>query len=209
MNLKDKILIFLALILLGFLFSKQFGIRPFEYSPTALVSKAMKILVFSRTNEQLKKELETLQKKKEVFEEAVINKEKSKLAIKEELDTLKIINGKVEVEGPGIIFEINQDLNWQQAIDLLNGLKNAGAEVISFGGKRILINSYFKNAGKKLVLDNFILEKPYQIKAIGDKDLLFKSLTRPGGIFNQLGLKDTSIEKSDLIEIKKREDEKI
>ena len=65
-----------------------------------------------------------------------------------------------------------------QLIDLINTLKNIGADAITINEQRI--NNYSSIA-------QGVFNPPLVIKVIGDSELLYNSLNRSGGIIDQIG----------------------
>lgn len=118
------------------------------------------------------------------YEEAVANgKKASQLLEKELIETEKIL-GKDSVSGEGIIIKMeNGGTNKVKADDLLelvNLLKNAGAEAISINDERIVYDSYISD----IINTNIITVKgtrisaPYTIKAIGNTSYLESAVSQ-------------------------------
>jgi uncharacterized protein YlxW (UPF0749 family) len=70
--------------------------------------------------------------------------------------------------------------------DLVNELRNAGAEAITIAGVRDVPGLVVVGAPDALVLDGAPLDGPVELAAIGAPDKLTGSLTRSGGIIAQL-----------------------
>ena len=86
-----------------------------------------------------------------------------------------IIMGLSEAEGPGVSVSFNYRLDKTQLIDLVNALRNSGAEAIAINGKRVLTET---------AMQGFEGEQDYLIEVIGESEVLHDALTRPGGIFD-------------------------
>lgn len=131
-----------------------------------------------------------------------------------ELEQINMSLGKTDVEGEGIIININEtnseEVEKITADDLLlivNTLKLAGAEAISINDERIINMSdivYIDAAGVIRVNGERILA-PYSIKAIGDSSYLESSLTGNGGVVDDMKKKgqDVSIQKENNVRISK------
>lgn len=131
-----------------------------------------------------------------------------------ELEQINMSLGKTDVEGEGIIININEtnseEVEKITADDLLlivNALKLAGAEAISINDERIINMSdivYIDAAGVIRVNGERILA-PYSIKAIGDSSYLESSLTGNGGVVDDMKKKgqDVSIQKENNVRISK------
>jgi len=71
-------------------------------------------------------------------------------------------------------------------IDVLQELRDAGAEVIQFGTVRMVAGSYFSDAGTTITADGQSLSRPYVILAIGDPQTLASAMNIPGGIVDSM-----------------------
>lgn len=100
-----------------------------------------------------------------------------------ELNRVKVFNGLIEVSGPGIELLIDGPLSALDLQDLVNELRNAGAEAISLNGHRLVVSSVIaaESAGS-LVVDGHPVARPYLFQAIGDPRTLETALLRPGGL---------------------------
>ncbi len=66
-------------------------------------------------------------------------------------------------------------------IEVVNALRNAGAEAISINGQRVINSTAIYCAGNVVVVNGEKISSPIEIKAIGSPELLYGSLTIPGG----------------------------
>ena len=100
-----------------------------------------------------------------------------------ELNRVKVLNGLIEVSGPGIELLIDGPLSALDLQDLVNELRNAGAEAISLNGHRLVVSSVIavESVGS-LVVDGHPVTRPYLFQAIGDPQTLEAALLRPGGL---------------------------
>jgi uncharacterized protein YlxW (UPF0749 family) len=101
------------------------------------------------------------------------------------LDTLRILAGTAPAEGPGIrltIADPGARVTAPMLLDVLQELRDAGAEVVQYGSQRIVAGSYFGAAGAGVQVDGQPLQRPFVILAIGDKATLASAMTIPGGI---------------------------
>jgi uncharacterized protein YlxW (UPF0749 family) len=101
----------------------------------------------------------------------------------DELNRIKTLNGLVEVSGPGIELEIDGALSALDLQDLVNELRNAGAEAISLNGYRLVVSSAPATGNEgQLVVDGQVVTRPFSFQAIGDPKTLESALLRPGGL---------------------------
>jgi len=100
-----------------------------------------------------------------------------------ELNRVKVLNGLVEVSGPGVELLVDGPLNVLDLQDLINELRNAGAEAIALNDHRLVVHSVWgAESGGEIVLDGYLISRPYHLQAIGDPDTLETALLRPGGL---------------------------
>jgi uncharacterized protein YlxW (UPF0749 family) len=107
-------------------------------------------------------------------------------SMSEELAQLQVLNGLAEARGPGVRVTLDADLETYWLHDLLNELRNAGAQGISLNGRRVLAGSAVSGAARQISLDGQPVARPYVIEAVGDQETLATALGRPGGPLLQL-----------------------
>jgi uncharacterized protein YlxW (UPF0749 family) len=100
----------------------------------------------------------------------------------EELRRLRIANGLVETRGPGIEVRIEDPLSPLEMQDLLNELRNVGAEAIALNGQRLVASSVIASNGEMLMVDGELLVPPYVFQAIGSPQDMQTAIVRQGGL---------------------------
>ncbi|MEI3395376.1 MAG: DUF881 domain-containing protein [Clostridia bacterium] len=109
------------------------------------------------------------------------------------------ILGLSEVKGPGITITVaDSETDFSNAIDsspylvhdkdilnIINELKNAGAEAISINDHRVVTSTYIICGGNIINVNGEKIGSPFVIKAIGLPETL-ANLSRPGGTLNDL-----------------------
>ena len=106
-----------------------------------------------------------------------------------QLESLRILAGTAPAQGPGIritITDPDQKVSTAQMVDLLQELRDAGAEVVQFGANRVVASSWIGSTGGQLQVDGQPLTRPFVVLAIGDKATLASALNIPGGIVETL-----------------------
>jgi len=130
---------------------------------------------YYNVNAKLKKYNSGDEKKYEVSEE-----------IKKEVSYNNLILGKSDVEGVGVKITLDDADNYLNSsqlihdadiVQVINDLRNAGAEAISVNGTRIIYNNYGLCAGSNIDLNGIKIVTPFYISAIGNQDVLFNYLT--------------------------------
>lgn len=100
-----------------------------------------------------------------------------------ELNRMKIINGLVEVSGPGVEVRIDGDIAALDLQDLINELRNAGAEAMAINEQRIVVSSVVASDGQGgLIVNGALIEQPFTLQAIGDSKTMQTALLRAGGL---------------------------
>lgn len=112
----------------------------------------------------------------------------------EELAHMRVVNGHVQVAGPGVEVYITGLVSAVELQDLLNEVRNAGAEAISLNGIRIVASSALTEDERSVILDGQRLVPPYVFQAIGDPATMETALNRPGGQLSFLRLSYPGLE---------------
>ena len=160
---------------------------------------------------------ESSQKMEEYKTKRESNQETTEI-LDEELEQINTLLGKTDVQGEGIEITVRENKSTEDIYQIdadnllliVNGLKLAGAEAISINDERIINmsdivninNSFIKVNGQRVLA-------PYVIKAIGDQSYMESSITGRGGIIDELKKigHDISIEKVSRTKINKYNDE--
>lgn len=127
-----------------------------------------------------------------------------KIDIDKEIEQNEKLMGITDVKGEGIIINIldGKDLIHQEdLIILVDELKNAGSQAISINGQRVINSTYIYCDGGVILIDGKKIGNPFEIKAIGNKEIIYGSLTRNKGYIETL--------KNDGIEIKVEKQDEI
>ncbi|PKM80498.1 MAG: hypothetical protein CVU89_13175 [Firmicutes bacterium HGW-Firmicutes-14] len=113
-------------------------------------------------------------------------------ALTRERQKLNTAIGATPVEGPGLVITVPENeesyFGYQDVVDIVNELWNAGAEAVSVNGFRVTNNtSLLPNEDySAMVLNGIQLSAPYVIKAIGEPAALEKGISIPSGIIDKL-----------------------
>jgi uncharacterized protein YlxW (UPF0749 family) len=99
----------------------------------------------------------------------------------EELDRMRIVNGRVEVTGAGVEVQIGAGVSVMELQDVLNEVRNAGAEAVCLNGVRLVTNSAVSAQGTRVAVDGKAISPPFVFQAIGDPGTMATALNRHGG----------------------------
>jgi len=105
---------------------------------------------------------------------------------REELRRIQAFSGESAVQGQGIIVNVTGSLDAIAVNDLVNELRNAGAEALALDDVRITAKSVVTQGATALEMDGTTIGRTFTVRAIGDPDGLIAALKRPGGIVTQL-----------------------
>ena len=166
------------------------------------------------------KALSDLEKSEEQLEKARLESTKNDetaISKEEEIKLDNILLGRTDVTGNGIVITLKDNntvkknniapydnielylVHAGDLVEVVNALRNAGAEAISINGQRIINSTSIYCAGNVVVVNGEKISSPVEIKAIGSPELLYGSITIPGGYLELM--EETGV----IIEVKKSE----
>jgi len=174
----------------------QFKLNIPTLTPVTLKSIQMtknEIIALNNEIEDLNKLLQEKEEQINILEKITSGDENIIDVLNNELKKYKNLAGFLEVEGPGIIIMMQDnmaegafgeefELDIIHDIDVLriiNDLRGAGAEAISVNGQRVLAISEIKCGGPIIRVNGKSLGAPFVIKAIGDPKLLTAAINAP------------------------------
>ena len=186
-NNEATIFVFIASIIIGLLIAMNIGfegknsfldVTQYDeaYNERTKLYSELNILKeqYYNANLKLKKYNNGDEKKYEVSQE-----------IKKEVSYNNMILGKSDVQGKGVKITLDDAENYLSSsqlihdsdiVQVINDLRNAGAEAISVNGTRIIYNNYGLCAGSNIDLNGIKIVTPFYISAIGNQDVLFNYL---------------------------------
>jgi uncharacterized protein YlxW (UPF0749 family) len=137
-------------------------------------------------NDRLRAEVTTLQNQLAELQADRSNGATSVGQIESELGRIRAWTGLDPIAGRGVQITISGEIDAGAVDDLLNELRNAGADAIAIDDIRVIARTSISGVPGSLDVDGFLLRDPFTIRAIGRPDTLVGSLTRVGGIIAQL-----------------------
>ena len=143
--------------------------------------------------EQANEELQKVQEEIENTRKIATKDNNDYTETEENLNKINALLGLTELTGEGVVITVedsatasinDENLSSElvhntDIIELVNELKNAGAEAIAINGQRIISNSYINCVGSVITVNGEKLNSPFIISAIGNRASL-SSITRPG-----------------------------
>jgi len=143
-------------------------------------------------NDRLRTEIGTLQNQLDELRANQATGATSIGQIESDLGRVRAWTGLDPVSGRGVTITVSGPIEANAVEDLLNELRNAGAEAIAIGDIRVVAKTTVSGPPGSLDVDGFLLGNPFRIRVIGKPETLVGSLTRAGGIIAQLAATDPS-----------------
>ncbi len=135
-------------------------------------------------NAELRNEVQKLEGEIQAYDRASGRAAVPQMA--EELGRMRLINGHAEVVGPGVEVRVGAGVSVVDLQDLLNEVRNVGAEAISLNGNRLTIDSALMADDHGISVDRVRLGAPFTFQAIGDPATMSTALNRRGGVLELL-----------------------
>lgn len=130
-------------------------------------------------NLALRREVTSLQAKLDEYERSMRSGDVEDAV--QAVNRLRLVNGLSEVTGPGVVVTVNGAVRPQELLDLVNELRNAGAEALALNEERIVARSAFSGDTRQVLVNRRPMQPPYIVRAIGHPDTLERALLRKGG----------------------------
>lgn len=185
---RSQITIAAVALILGFLVVIQLRSQAESSGLAQLSSQDLTILVanLNARNDQLRREGSSLE-----VELATLNQNRSRgdVSIDEisaDLERVRAYAGLDPVAGPGVTISVRGPIDGNGVEEIINELRNAGAEAIATGGVRVVTGVVVTGVPGQAQVDGVGLGDVFELMAIGAPEKLTGSLTRSGGVIAQL-----------------------
>jgi uncharacterized protein YlxW (UPF0749 family) len=143
----------------------------------------------SERNNAIKDEMLDLRHRTDTAREAIAGGKGSLTEGERQLSQLRVFAGMGAVSGTGITVRVEGTFDERALSDLVNELRNAGAEGIAVNTARVGPRSWFgATPDRALTVDSVALRGPWQVRAVGAPDVMYVAMTRTGGIIGQFEL---------------------
>jgi uncharacterized protein YlxW (UPF0749 family) len=185
---RNQVTIALVTFLLGLLVVVQLRTQASSAAFAGLSSQDLTVLVanLDDRNDQLRTEVATLERELAALSQ---NTERGDLSLDElraDLRRVRLYAGIDPATGPGVTITVRGPIDGPGIEDLVNELRNAGAEAMALDDVRLVPGVVAIGPAGGVTVGSDALDDPFTISAIGAPDKLTGSLTRPGGIIAQL-----------------------
>ena len=177
----------LALMVLGFLMVAQARAEPSRVRYTTqerppLIETATQL---QAQQQQLTAQILDLRSRIGQIESSAAGNDTLLSGLNDRLQQARLDAGLVALEGPGVVIQLEDSsqpippdaaagdymVGASDLRDVINELWLDGAEAIAVNGERITVTSALTDIGSSILLDGAYLQPPYQVVAIGPKDL--------------------------------------
>ena len=174
-----RIALLIGMLLVGQLRSQA---RPLELSNLTAQELSTLIETLSVRNVELSEGLTDLREQIRDYERAEVEGQSDLATTEEFLRRISAFGGLVAVEGQGIEIQAEGSFDPVSVNDLIQELRNAGAEAIAIDEIRITAASVAVLGTSAIEIDGVPIGSTFQIRAIGSPDGLQAAIERPGGI---------------------------
>lgn len=151
------------------------------------------VLKYKEKYEKTYTDLEEVENRLEKARQEASKNNNSFTEMEQELKSMNSLLGLTDLTGEGIIITVadnenasikDEDLSNElvhntDIIELVNELKNTGAEAISVNGQRVVSTTSIKCVGAVITVNGEKVNSPFTILAIGNRERL-NGITRPG-----------------------------
>ncbi len=191
-----RALVALSIGLVGFLVSAQLGTTRRGIENLAAESESDLTRIFSSLNEEgaaLRDEISQLRLELAALQSSAERDRLARDAAQRQLTDLQILAGVVPARGPGVAVRIadpNGTFAFELLLDLVQELRDAGAEAIAVNGRRVGGTTAFSVRDGAVTVDGQTVGQPYEVLAIGDPATLEVGLKIPGGAIDTLDALD-------------------
>lgn len=184
-----RISLFAVALLIGLLGVGQLRsqARPAQISSLSAQELSTLIETLTRRNRELRTGLTDIREQLREYRVAGPQGQSAIDVSREDLRRITAFGGLAAVEGQGIVVTVDGLLDAIALNDLINELRNAGAEAIAVDGVRITARSVAVQR-VTLQIDGVNIGRRFVLRAIGSPDGLMAAIQRPGGIISQLKL---------------------
>lgn len=178
----------IAAILLGVLTVGQLRGQAGVPGLAGLSAQELGILVanLNAHNEQLRTEISTLERQQADLASAKNRGESAVVQLQADLAKIRAWAGLTGLTGPGVTISVRGPIGAAGVEDLIDELRNAGAEAIDVAGVRLVPGVVVAGLIGDLSLEGTALGDAFEIHAIGSPQILTGTLTRGGGVIAQL-----------------------
>jgi uncharacterized protein YlxW (UPF0749 family) len=160
-----------------------------------LSSQDLTVLVanLNARNDQLRREVSLLEDELAALNQNRLRGDESIDELRADLRRVRAYTGLDPVGGPGVTISITGPIDGSGVEELINELRNAGAEAIGVEEIRIVTGVVVSGTRGAASIAGAPLGPNFELSAIGAPDKLTGSLTRSGGVIAQLAATEPEV----------------
>lgn len=172
-------------VLLGFAIAVQ--VRQTDTESLTVMRESELVSLLDQTTRQaddLQQQVAELERTRTELQSAGSSREAALEAATRSAAAQGILSGRLPAEGPGITVTVSDPSRSVSALTLLNlleELRNSGAEAIQLNDQRLTASSYVLGTDDGIEVDGAPVAPPYRWVAIGDAGTMSTALAIPGG----------------------------
>ncbi len=151
--------------------------------------------------EVIYQELRQLEEKMAALEADRISDDSFLQSLSADLEKYKLYAGMLDVQGPGLLITVDDPVATEDSpgdgysvimvrydllLNLVNKLKEAGAEAISINGQRLIASTEITLAGSNVNINGKPTAPPYTIAVIGDPDVMESAISIRYGVVDTM-----------------------
>ena len=157
-----------------------------------LTAQELGVLVanLNAQNEQLRNEIATLERQQSDLTTSKNRGESAVEQLQADLARIRAWAGLTGLVGPGVTISVRGPIGADGVQDLVNELRNAGAEGIAIAGIRLVPGVVVQGGPGRLAIGELGLGDAFEIRAVGSPQILTGTLTRAGGVTALLATTD-------------------
>ena len=190
-------MVFLLCALVGFAYMVQSRNATDSYS-TLSEDELVRLIDESSTQiSQLESQKTKLEGQLSTVKSAADKQEESQRIAKEIEQSTGILSGRLAAQGKGVrisIYGNDKAVTAALMFNLIEELRNAGAEAIEINDIRVVTSTYVADTDSGLVCDGRAISAPYSIEAIGDPNALSNAVTIAGGVGQQIKARGAQVD---------------
>jgi uncharacterized protein YlxW (UPF0749 family) len=185
---REHLAIGVVLAVLGILVVGQLRGQSGSDALAELSAQELTVLVanLNDQNDRLRDEVATIERQKEALTTTKGRGDSALDQLRADLGRIRGWSGVTGLIGPGISVTVRGPIGGDGVEDLLNEIRNAGAEAIVINDVRLVPGIVVTGEPGAVTLGDRPLGEAFEIRAIGSPQILTGTLTRGGGIIAQL-----------------------
>lgn len=195
-RLRNQLTIAAVALVLGLLVVVQLRVQTSGDARLAQLSSQDLTVVVANSNarnDQLRREVSTLEDELFALNQNRARGEDSLDELRADLRRVRAYAGLDPVGGQGIAITVSGPIDGPAVEELINELRNVGAEAIGVAGTRLVPGLVVTGGPGAVAIGGTRLGDVFELAAIGAADKLVGSLTRSGGVIAQLAATEPGV----------------